>query len=115
MHKWFTPTVCPGPYLESKFPHIASEVNKRLTSAETTLKPANGVGYSVGELVSFYGGKHYASTNSSKGFTVKACRAKVTAVYPGGKHPIHLRAVDSKGNFTPGVYGWVDLNTIESQ
>lgn len=30
MHKWFTPTVCPGPYLESKFPYIASEINKRL-------------------------------------------------------------------------------------
>lgn len=34
MHKWFTPTVCPGPYLESKFPYIAQEVNRRL--GETT-------------------------------------------------------------------------------
>ena len=31
MHKMFTATTCPGPYLESKFPYIASEVNKRLT------------------------------------------------------------------------------------
>ena len=30
MHKWFTNTTCPGPYLESKFPYIAEEVNKRL-------------------------------------------------------------------------------------
>lgn len=30
MHKWFAPTLCPGPYLESKFPYIANEVNKRL-------------------------------------------------------------------------------------
>ena len=30
MHKWFTATTCPGPYLESKFPYIANEVNKRL-------------------------------------------------------------------------------------
>lgn len=30
MHKWFAPTACPGPYLESKFPYIAAEVNKRL-------------------------------------------------------------------------------------
>lgn len=30
MHKWFEPTLCPGPYLESKFPYIAEEVNKRL-------------------------------------------------------------------------------------
>ena len=33
MHKWFTPTLCPGPYLESKFPYIAEQVNLRLTGA----------------------------------------------------------------------------------
>ena len=32
MHKWFAATACPGPYLESKFPYIANEVNKRLNS-----------------------------------------------------------------------------------
>lgn len=30
MHKWFAPTGCPGPYLESKFPYIAEQVNKKL-------------------------------------------------------------------------------------
>lgn len=35
MHKWFASTLCPGPYLESKFPYIAAEVNKRLGSEET--------------------------------------------------------------------------------
>lgn len=30
MHKWFQSTLCPGPYLESKFPWIAEEVNRRL-------------------------------------------------------------------------------------
>ena len=34
MHKWFSNTQCPGPYLESKFPYIAEEVNKRLSTAE---------------------------------------------------------------------------------
>lgn len=29
-HEWFANTNCPGPYLGSKFPYIASEVNKRL-------------------------------------------------------------------------------------
>ena len=36
MHKWFQPTACPGPYLESRFPAIAAEVNRRLTPAEDT-------------------------------------------------------------------------------
>lgn len=30
MHKWFASTLCPGPYLESKFPEIANTVNTRL-------------------------------------------------------------------------------------
>ena len=34
MHKYFTATDCPGPYLESKFPYIANEVNKRLENVK---------------------------------------------------------------------------------
>ena len=34
MHKWFVATACPGPYLESKFAHIAQEVNRRLDSQQ---------------------------------------------------------------------------------
>ena len=34
MHKWFQHTLCPGPYLESKFPWIAEEVNRRLGASE---------------------------------------------------------------------------------
>ena len=33
MHKWFANTQCPGKYLESKFPYIAQEVNRRLSAA----------------------------------------------------------------------------------
>lgn len=41
MHKWFVPTGCPGPYLSSKFPYIAAEVNKQLAPkpATVTIKP----------------------------------------------------------------------------
>lgn len=38
MHKWFSSTNCPGPYLESKFPYIASEVNKRLGTQQSAAK-----------------------------------------------------------------------------
>ena len=34
MHKMFAATACPGPYLESKFPYIAEQVNKRLSGKE---------------------------------------------------------------------------------
>ena len=29
-HNMFAATLCPGPYLQSRFPYIAEEVNKRL-------------------------------------------------------------------------------------
>lgn len=32
MHKWYANTLCPGPYLEKRFPDIAAEVNARLGS-----------------------------------------------------------------------------------
>jgi hypothetical protein len=34
MHKWFTNTLCPGPYLSGKFQYIADQVNARLGSVE---------------------------------------------------------------------------------
>ena len=36
-HKWFTGTGCPGPYLESKFPYIAEQVQRRLRSGEKAI------------------------------------------------------------------------------
>jgi hypothetical protein len=38
MHKYFAATACPGAYLESKFPYIAEEVNKRLGVKTSTLE-----------------------------------------------------------------------------
>lgn len=40
MHKWYSNTSCPGPYLSSRFPYIASEVNKRLNGSTATT-PSN--------------------------------------------------------------------------
>ena len=40
MHKWFAATACPGPYLEGKFPYIATEVNKRLQPVSAQKAPA---------------------------------------------------------------------------
>jgi N-acetyl-anhydromuramyl-L-alanine amidase AmpD len=36
-HNMFQATTCPGPYLQSKFPYIAEEVNKRLKEGEDVL------------------------------------------------------------------------------
>lgn len=49
MHRWFFATGCPGPYLGGKFPYIAAEVNKLLSSGSSattakvsTTNPATG-------------------------------------------------------------------------
>ena len=44
MHKYFAATGCPGPYLESKFPYIASEVNRRLGASVTYAKLSDLLG-----------------------------------------------------------------------
>ena len=53
LHKWFQKTDCPGRYLESQMPTIASEVNKLLASGATsyTWKGATATGGSDGKLV----------------------------------------------------------------
>ncbi|MFV0414429.1 MAG: N-acetylmuramoyl-L-alanine amidase [Oscillospiraceae bacterium] len=38
-HNYFASTACPGPYLKSKFPYIAAEVNKRLSGATDPAEP----------------------------------------------------------------------------
>ena len=45
-HNMFASTSCPGPYLQSKFPYIADEVNKRL-NVSTVPAPVSGTIYYV--------------------------------------------------------------------
>lgn len=40
-HNMFAATTCPGPYLQSKFPYIAEQVNKRLGNSITTTTNKN--------------------------------------------------------------------------
>ena len=56
-HNMFMATTCPGPYLQSKFPYIASEVNKRLGGQPTpTPDPGNNtIKYIQGTLNTRYG------------------------------------------------------------
>jgi hypothetical protein len=92
---------------------VQDRVNELLNSKEEPEQPGKPttLNVHVGEIVDFMGGKHYTSANATSGTEVKASKAKVTAK-SSGKHPIHLRAVNDKGAYISGVYGWVDLSTI---
>lgn len=70
---------------------------------------AKSLAFKVGDVVQFTGTVHYTSANATSGPACKAGKAKVTAIYPTGKHPYHLIAVSGSGST---VYGWVDEATV---
>lgn len=83
-HDMFAATNCPGPYLGSKFPYIAAEVNKRL-SGQSPSKPA---------------GKHWVQdTILHVGDKVKSVSCAITGV---------------KGNLVnvPALGGWVPMADV---
>ena len=125
VHRDYANKSCPGDYLYNKHGYIAEEVNKRLgvttttptTPAPTTPTPAPSTSklqFKEGDIVNFAGGKHYGSASAANGTDVKASKAKITSTYESGKHPYHLRAVNDKGAFISGVYGWVDASTVSA-
>ena len=75
---------------------------------KSTSKETDSEESMVGDVVTFSGGKHYTSSNGSKGFSAKAGKAKITKIADGAKHPYHLIHTDKKSN----VYGWVDEGTF---
>ncbi|MCI5839414.1 N-acetylmuramoyl-L-alanine amidase [Anaerococcus sp. AGMB00486] len=89
-HEWYSNTNCPGPYLGSKFPYIASEVNKRLRGNNSISKSTNNL-YRVR--------KSWSDAKSQKGafrnldnakrcadrFGLKVFDANGKIVYPVGK------------------------------
>ena len=112
VHRWFDNKSCPGGWMYARMGDLAKKVTAALGGASEPTpqpnKPAT-LDVQVGDIVDFKGGKHYANASAASGDTVKASLAKVTAVYPTGKHPVHLRAVNESGEFVSGVYGWVDV------
>ena len=47
LHKWFTNTTCPGPYLEGKMQYIIDECNKKLKSESISLKSVEEIAEEV--------------------------------------------------------------------
>jgi len=63
----------------------------------------------IGDVVDYKGTRHYASADTNKASACKSGKARVTGIYPSGKHPYHLiRTPDSSST----VYGWVDAGSF---
>ena len=110
VHRWFANKSCPGDYLYNLHGQIAAEVNARLGVVSDTTPDTNAaLEYAVGDVVTFKGTKHYASSNGTNGKTCKPGEARVTSVAKNGKHQYHL--IKTTGS-TSTVYGWVDAADI---
>ena len=118
MHKWFASTDCPGAYLESKFPWIAEQVNKKLSGedkkeeSKPVQKPGdkayseNRINYrvhqqSVGWLPHVEDGQVAGVT----GFSKRIEAIKIDCKMPGVK-------IHAKGHIQ-GI-GWKDYGEITS-
>ena len=84
MHKWFTATGCPGPYLSSKFPYIAAEVNKRL-GTKTTAKATATTKHLYRIRKSWTDSKSQIGAYSNLNNAKKACKAGYTVYDEKGK------------------------------
>lgn len=78
-------------------------VSQATESSQTAWTP------SVGELVTYNGKVHYASSMSDTALSCKGGKAKITQIYAKGKHPYHLVRVSGSDST---VYGWVDKDTF---
>lgn len=109
-HNMFMATTCPGPYLESKFPYIADEVNKRLGGGPSPA-PSNNVDiyYRVktqanGWLPEVKNLNDYAGWNGSPitGVAIKVNKGSI-------KYRVHLKG----GNWLGWVTGY-NINDINN-
>ena len=94
MHKWFASTQCPGPYLESKFPYIAAEVNKRLAVNEQP--PASDDLYRV--QVGAYSKKGNAENQLGKIKAAGFSDAFIAVVDNGSLYRVQIGAYSEKSN-----------------
>lgn len=116
-HNYFQPTLCPGPYLSSKFPYIQEEVNKRLKQHRTqnvtnTTKPTTPVikpedlFIKEGDLVKFtsdatqYNGKPIPKSYKSKTYQVKQIRGDrvVLTINNIVMYAVHLKHITKAVN-----------------
>lgn len=109
VHRDFTATACPGPYLMEQMPRLAAAVNARLGAAEPQPPAEAPAPLRAGDVVEFRGTRHYVSSDAVKPSACRPGRAKVTAVANGAKHPYHLVGVAGGGGT---VYGWVDAQDV---
>lgn len=90
MHKWYSATACPGPYLGSKFAYIAEQVNKKLGSASTAPSTGANTGYTDAQLADMVIAGQFGNGDARKqalGSRYEAVQAIVNQKLSGSSAP----------------------------
>lgn len=99
-------------YIDDLKPPVKTDENTTVTNpntgaASSTLRYED---IKKGDILLFTGSKQYITSVYKIARNAKAGRVKVTNITKKtAAHPIHVRAINSEGEFVSGVYGWVDL------
>jgi hypothetical protein len=86
MHRYFVATLCPGPYLASKFQYIADEVNKRLGSKAPAKKSLDTIAKEC--IAGKWGnGSERKQKLQAAGYDAAAVQDRVNELLAGEKAP----------------------------
>lgn len=89
---------------------VTETVDKK---AESAIK--DDTEFKIGDVVSFHGHTHYASSTDLTGYQCKPGKAKITNINQNGIHPYHLESIWEDGMQIADrstVYGWVNRADI---
>jgi len=100
-----TPTIVAVP--DTTIPDTANVTPPIPTTPDTAedITPVQWNNLQIGDIVTFTGTTHYYSANATTPNFCTPGRARVTGIYPEGRYPIQLIAIQGEGST---VYGWVD-------
>lgn len=105
-HRWWSSTLCPGPYLYGKFPEIATEVQRRLkedNSKMTTLKNGFSTFTANGVTCGVYKGKYIGLIVPDKPAQLKDMDAPVYILSKAGNDLFEMTGSDANAAGT--IYG----------
>lgn len=104
-HNMFASTSCPGPYLQSKFPYIAEQVNAKLgqptpapaPAPKPTPKPSKSIDELANEVIAgkWGNGQERADKLKAAGYDYNKVQNRVNEILGGGSKPSPSKSVDT--------------------
>lgn len=118
-HNMFVNTTCPGPYLQSKFSYIASEVNKKLNVKPGKLDTDGILGVlSITRLQTWLGSRYKDGVISAQLYSERGhfpALQSVTWGKNGSSTIVTLQTYLTNKGYKPGVIdGLLGINTIKA-